>query len=254
MPDALRDALRDLNDAGYAHITPPGVDAVRRAVRRRRGVRAGLAGFTVVAAVAALALPGVLGSTAPPVQSSPSVVDTFTESWLPTDSASPTAASAPVGAGTTSTACTEHWAPELTGYQFPLDNGTSVTFRLMTGPGTSYCSNARIRLGWVVYAYHTDGKQHLYATDSVYVRPGGSAKSTLRMASQCQGNYYFFAGDMKIPSTIPAGGHSLPLPSLDAAKGVAGVWEGYYTSLDRPSCAYPTTPPPTTDTASPGPS
>src|SRR5262245_28084483 len=183
MTEPLRDALRDLNDAAYAHIAPPGVDAVRRTVRRRRSVRAGLAGFAAVAAVAALALPGVLRPTPPPVQATPSTTESVSVTSTSTDSVSPTLASAPVGAGTTSSACRPHWAPMLTGYQPPLEDGTSVTFQLMAGPGTSYCSTERIRLGWVTYAYHADGKQHLYATGSVYVRPGGSAKSILRMAS-----------------------------------------------------------------------
>jgi len=252
MTEPLRDALRDLNDAAYPHIAPPGVDAVRRTVRRRRSVRAGLAGLAAVAAVAALALPGVLRPTPPPVQATPSTTGSVSVTSTPTDSVSPTLSSAPVGAGATSSSCRPLWAPGWDGS--PPRDGKRISLVLQQGPDTVYCSDAKIRVGWVSYVYHTDGRQYVYATDSVYLRPGASATSTVRMASTCAGNIYFFAGDIKSPGTIPVGSQNPPLPPLDPAHNVAGWFDGYLAYASRPPCAYPTTPPPTSEAGSPSPS
>ena len=191
----LRAALRDLHDAALPGITPPGLPAVQRKVRRRIAART-----TLIAVLGVLLLSLVLVAPGrrpppPPVEPSPSSSSHRSASPSPSPSAS-TVAEGAAGSAT----CDNRPVPTAPdGFQAW---GRAVTFWLVgNGP---ICPDVRTLVTWVTYEHITGGLQRVYASESFWLAPGQQHTTVVRYNPSCRGDLYYLLGDIAVLPTIPA--------------------------------------------------
>jgi hypothetical protein len=238
-PDRIGSAFDDLRTATVPRISPPGVDAAHRTVRRRRARRTAVA----CAAVGMIALGGLgallrpwAGPTTPVGESptpSPSASASLTPSAPPSSaSASPTSRAQNPGPGG-QTACARDGVGVST---TTGDGGFRMDFSPVGYSAKAPCAGVQVKVWLVYYRSNPDGTKSLINTEvshltaakrSVVLRPAGGPCVTWLIGS----------GTGPIPDQLPAGVDWLNQPGpdgpfWDADHNQAGVREA---SLDS-SC------------------
>ncbi|MDI1460198.1 hypothetical protein QEZ54_04380 [Catellatospora sp. KI3] len=215
--DPLRDALAGTADAVRPYLNPPGVEAARRTLRRRRQVRPVLA--AVVSLLAALGL-----STFVPGRGGPPAVDP-TAPPNPTTSppASPSASAAPSGTPSPSvTASAVNGGAQVPGSPQPKGSPRCVkrgevwvdwvssydiviSARQEWEPFHHICPGETIRVFWVWYVYEPDGSQKLYDSQVFQLTYAKPSVDTGVAVEGCRGDFYVVKGGRAVRQTIPAG-------------------------------------------------
>jgi hypothetical protein len=221
MSDALRDALRDLNDAALPQIKAPGVEAARRTLRRRRATRATVAAsLACTLAVLAFVLPApwhrppVISPTAsasptgtPPSPSATPVPSTASSS--PPGTASPGAGSGATAGAGGGGGC-RHKGYVAVNYS---SSGTETQGQVVNlsadEPGQTYtriCPDETIRVFWVTYQAQPDGSQKLYDYAVYILTPKNPrVRAVVKSPTVCPGATAYVSGSYAIRQTIPAG-------------------------------------------------
>jgi hypothetical protein len=250
MSDRLRDAFGELRTSAMRSIEAPGVDAVRRTVRRRRAAKLSAAslGFTGIALASAVALAqtgpvgGATRTTEPPTtitlasSAAPSASQWEVPTPTPSDvTPSDSTPSGGVTAGaTTATPC---YAPGLLRLTQPnTNNDVTVTW---DDSGYPACAGHSATWFWATYTLDASGNAHLFSSQKIMLGPlNRVSHATLDDPGGCGIAWYVVLGDVSIPSTIPA----------KQVSGVAGGPEPFsrsdgssqQTQWDvRPNCTTP---------------
>ncbi|MEU7822006.1 hypothetical protein [Catellatospora sp. NPDC049133] len=266
MSDDLRRLLADAGRAALPHVRPPGHEAARRTLRRRRVTRvSGLALVLVLALVLGTNLIPRSTSPVPPLLPTPSTGPTVDPSASPSwPAATPTAllsttpvpSPGPGGSPSPGTppsgtprpsgqpvanpdpgaspspspapppACVDIVIPQITNAATPAP--TSITFSIAPADLDRLCEGWEIHVSWA--AYHTyDAETQMYTSGDDFVLTAASPTRTRRLGGEygCPGDRYFYFGSLPtLPDTFPRGEH-LDLPSWAPGR-TTGVFLRHY--------------------------
>jgi hypothetical protein len=193
-------------------IRPPGPDAVRRTVRRRRHRAIASAGALAVLAVSALAL-SAAGYVRPPQRTAavdPSVSPSPTVPAVPhpvgsagpaRPSSSPghTAAARPPASATSGPPCHRYGAVLL-----DSTTSSSVTVRVDQQGLYPLCPGERVRVFAATYSVDSNGVQHLFKSQVGYLDLGHNPVTVPYQTPPCHAIVYVMSGNQTIKQTIPA--------------------------------------------------
>ncbi|MBB5871102.1 hypothetical protein F4553_004481 [Allocatelliglobosispora scoriae] len=211
--DRLRAPFDDFRDRCLAETVPPGVDALRRTVRRRRTTRAMVAaGVAALVTIAAIALPGLRATPTPTeptpsptvsesVPPSPTPTPTMSPSASPSHSTAPGSPRAGSGSGKQSGSgadpCyvrTLYWDIGPEHYYLP--------------PGTAQkCPSIKIKLVWAKYGWSpADQKIVRLSSSSTYLtaaRPSFNTPDLSSPDNRCNTLTVLMRGNVSLPASIP---------------------------------------------------
>ena len=210
--EALRTALTGLRDAALAHIDPPGVDAVRRTVRRRQSRRtaAAVAIAALLLVAAAFAVPVLSEPVPAPVQPPPTQPTTLSSDLTPSPVPSSTTTTSPStggAAGDGSGACVPKGHAKMTALEWS-DNprGMMSWIEVETTGYHRLCPGETVRAFWATYRLLPDNSQVLYKSGEFLLSHSNTKVTTYIDAPvDCRGIEVFVTGDYPIQQTIPAG-------------------------------------------------
>ncbi|SNS84584.1 hypothetical protein SAMN05421812_10225 [Asanoa hainanensis] len=229
-PDRLDRAFGELTESVDPWLRPPGVEAVRETVHRRRQRRVGgvAAAVLAVAGVITLVRLPLMEQPAHNMAEPPATVGSATQpSVLLPPFAPPT--SAPTSPATSPPATTVPPGDSGPGSNTPSTEPDGVALppppecvskvtaaatgsQLVISAGP-VCPTAEIAVSWVTYETQRDGTQTLFATEKhTLTAREPKVTTTLRESSICVGPWYALRADPPIPVIIAAGDVA-PFPS-----------------------------------------
>ncbi|GAA1618683.1 hypothetical protein [Catellatospora bangladeshensis] len=256
MSDDLRRLLGDASAAARPHLSPPGAEAARRTLRRRRLTRASV--LAVVAAVLALAglqqlphrgpaptplvptpVPGP--STGPSATPSPSPSAAVSASPSPTGQPRPgpspsrsrSSSNQVLASPAAPPPCLPAVRPRIAGATAP-GPGT-MTFSLTAADVSRLCPGRRMHISWA--SYRVTFESRLVLVDSGELDLDATTRTgtgTLSDVYGCQADRYFYLGSHTFPAEIAPNTH-LSLPAWSAGR-TTGLFEKHY--LPRDGCAF----------------
>jgi len=206
-PNPLRDAFDDLRTTTLPRISPPGVDAVRRTLHRRRARRTATAlvaaGVVAVGAIGALAHPWSKPPTPvggpPPTPTASAWVSPTPSALTPSAVASSSRAVGP-GQGGGPPQCAKD------GVGIPATNGDG-TFRMEFSPLKSSwktpCAGVRVKVWLVYYQTGPDGTRSLVNSEISYLSAGKRSVPMSPQGGPCV-TWLIGSGTGPIPDQLPA--------------------------------------------------
>jgi len=239
--DQLREDLRRLYNDALPHVTPPGVDLVRRGAHRRAATQtAATVVLVALMVVAALAQPwrAFTGGipAAPPTSTSTPVPSTpRPESTTPTTSASPSASTSPSagtgtaqpsggsstgsgssggGTGASSDDCVRRGIVDV--IELISSGYVTVSVRASATRPDEFgllCPGETVRVLWASYTVDPAGAQHLYRFEERvldHAQPTWRMHIDMKWDGLCGPTWYVSRGSDAIPSTIPLGESAFP--------------------------------------------
>ncbi|WP_155374047.1 hypothetical protein [Catellatospora vulcania] len=269
MSDDLRRMLAEASRAAQPHLRPPGPDAARNTLRRRRVMRvSGLAMVLVLALVLATNLlprptspmpplvptpsigPTVDPSASPsgPVSATPTVVPSLSPSATPAPGSSPSPGATPSGRPGSSgqpvanpspspspspspppPACVDIVEPQITNATTPAP--ATMTFSIAPADLERLCDGWQIRITWAAYYVYQDSSQ-MMASANDFVLSAATPTRTGRLYSEynCPADRYFYFGAHTFPETIPAGEH-LDLPAWSPGRST-GLFRQHFLNVN----------------------
>jgi hypothetical protein len=246
-PTHVRDAFDNLRTATLPRITPPGVDAARRTLKRRRARRTATAfvaaGVLAVGAIAGVTQPWSRPST--PI-GSPAPIPSASVSASPTPSAptpSAVASSSPPAIGPGQGGGGAPCAKDGVGIPTTSGDGTFVMkFSPWNSSAKAPCAGVQVKVWLVYYRTATDGTRSLANTEISYLTARKRSVPLSPQGGPCV-SWLIGSGTGPIPDQLPATDEWLNQPGpadpfWDAAHGQSGVREVSLSSecpVDTPS-------------------
>lgn len=209
--DPLRDALSATAQAVRPFVVPPGVEATRRTLRRRRA-RPAVAAVVVLLAFLGIAwvLPSAFPTPPTDVVPSASASADASPSATPSPTAGPTPSTPPgvvgqVNGGPAPTRSSSPKAPSCNkAAAYAYSEGASgdssrIGARLL-------CPGQRMRVFWASYEVLADGRQQLVASEVYYLTPAKpSVIAYVSIPERCPGLVVTVQGNEAVRQTLPVG-------------------------------------------------
>ncbi len=191
-------------------IRPPGADAARRTVRRRRHRAIASASVLAVLAVVALGL-GSAGYVRRPPRTTAAVNPSAMPSPTPASPhpVAPTGAPSSARTRTGTTAPTTTVATGVPCHRYGaalLDTTTSSSVSVGVDQKGLYplCPGERVRVFVATYSVDSNGVQHLFRSQVGYLDPAHNPITLTYQAPPCHAIIYVMSGNQTIKQTIPA--------------------------------------------------